>query len=162
VYFPRLVIPLASVGAWLPDMAIALVVLAGVMAVYGLAPAATVVYLPLFALLAILSALAVSVWLSALNVAYRDIHYAAPFFIQIGLFLTPVTYPATLVGSRVLRSLFALNPMSGAVEGFRWSLTGAGQAPWALAAGSFVVASIVLVLGLVYFRRVEQFFADVI
>ena len=143
-------------------MAIALVVLAGVMAVYGLAPAATVVYLPLFALLAILSALAVSVWLSALNVAYRDIHYAAPFFLQIGLFLTPVTYPATLVGSRALRSLFALNPMSGAVEGFRWSLTGAGQAPWGLAAGSFAVASIVLVLGLLYFRRVEQFFADVI
>ena len=162
VYFPRLVIPLASVGAWLPDLGVALVVLAGVMAVYGLAPAATVVFLPLFALLAILSALAVSVWLSALNVAYRDIHYAAPFFIQIGLFLTPVTYPATLVGSRALRSLFALNPMSGAVEGFRWSLTGAGQAPWGLAAGSFAVASIVLVLGLLYFRRVEQFFADVI
>lgn len=162
VYFPRLVIPVASVAAWLPDMVIAFVVLLGVMAIYGMAPAATIVFLPVFILLAVMSALAVSVWLSALNVAYRDIHYAAPFFIQIGLFLTPVTYPATLVGSHLLRGMFVLNPMSGAVEGFRWSLTGAGHAPWGLAAGSFAVAGVVLVLGLLYFRRVEQFFADVI
>ena len=162
VYFPRLVIPLASVCAWLPDMVIALVVLIGVMAIYGLAPAATIVFLPLFVVLGVIAALALSVWLSALNVAYRDIHYAAPFFLQVGLFLTPVTYPATLVHAGRLRSLFALNPMSGVVEGFRWSLTGVGHAPWGLAAGSLVVGSLVLVTGLVYFRRVEQFFADVI
>lgn len=161
VYFPRLVIPLASVSSWLPDLLIATVVLLGMMGLYGLAPTATLVFLPVFVVLALVSALAVSVWLSALNVAYRDVHYAAPFFIQIGLFLTPVTFPATLVPER-LRWLFALNPMSGVVEGFRWAVTGVGHAPWGLAAASLAIGGAVLVLGLVYFRRVEQFFADVI
>ncbi|MGH2718274.1 MAG: ABC transporter permease [Actinomycetota bacterium] len=161
VYFPRLVIPLASVSSWLLDMVIATLVLIAMMAVYGLAPARTVVFLPVFMVLAIISSLAVSLWLSALNVAYRDIHYAAPFFIQIALFLTPVTFPATLLPFRY-RWLFALNPMSGAVEGFRWAITGAGHPPWAPAGASLAIAGIVLVLGLRYFRKVEQFFADVI
>src|SRR6267378_1079219 len=108
VYFPRLIMPMASVFSWLPDVAIALV----------------------FLLLGVITALAASFWLSALNVAYRDIHYAAPFFIQVGLFLTPVIYPASLIHSPKLRVLFALNPMAGAVEGFRWAVLGRGAAPW--------------------------------
>lgn len=161
VYFPRLVIPLASVLSWLPDVGIASVVLAALMAILGIAPAASVVFVPLFVLLAIVTALAAGLWLSALNVAYRDIHYAAPFFLQLGLFATPVTYPSTLV-PHAFRSLFGLNPMSGVVEGFRWALVGHGAAPWALVGESAVVAGVILVAGLMYFRRVEQFFADVI
>jgi lipopolysaccharide transport system permease protein len=162
VYFPRLIMPMASVLSWLPDVAISLVVLIGVMALYGLAPAATVLALPLFVLLALVAALAVSIWLSALNVAYRDIHYAAPFFIQVGLFLTPVTYPASLIHSPKLRLLFALNPMAGAVEGFRWAVLGRGASPWLPALESLLVAGALLIGGLLYFRRAEQFFADVI
>jgi lipopolysaccharide transport system permease protein len=162
VYFPRLIMPMASVLSWLPDVAISLVVLIGVMALYGLAPSATVLALPVFVLLALISALAVSIWLSALNVAYRDIHYAAPFFIQVGLFLTPVTYPASLIHSPKLRVLFALNPMAGAVEGFRWAVLGRGPGPWLPALESLLVAGALLIGGLLYFRRAEQFFADVI
>ena len=162
VYFPRPIMPMASVLSWLPDVAISLVVLIGVMALYGLAPSATVLALPVFVLLALVAALAVSIWLSALNVAYRDIHYAAPFFIQVGLFLTPVTYPASLIHSPRLRMLFALNPMAGAVEGFRWAVLGRGPAPWLPALESLLVAGALLIGGLLYFRRAEQFFADVI
>lgn len=162
VYCPRLVIPLASVLAWIPDIGIALVVLIGVMALYGIAPAATVIFLPLFILLGLMTAIAAGVWLSALNVAYRDVRYVVPFFLQLGLFLTPVTYPAGLIHSSTLRILFGLNPMTGVVEGFRWALLGSGPAPWIAAAESLAVAGIVLLGGLLYFRRVEQFFADVI
>ena len=162
VYFPRLIMPIASALSWLPDVVIATVVLLAVMAISGLAPAGTIILLPVFVALAIISALAASVWLSALNVAYRDIHYAAPFFIQIGLFLTPVTYPVTLVHSQKLRLLFAINPMAGAVEGFRWALLGRGPAPWVPALESLLVAGAILLGGLLYFRRAEQFFADVI
>jgi lipopolysaccharide transport system permease protein len=162
VYFPRLIMPVASVLSWLPDVAISLVVLIAVMALYGLAPSATVLALPLFVVLALLAALAVSIWLSALNVAYRDIHYAAPFFIQVGLFLTPVTYPASLIHSPKLRMLFALNPMAGVVQGFRWAVLGRGTAPWVPALESLAVAGALLIGGLLYFRRAEQFFADVI
>jgi lipopolysaccharide transport system permease protein len=162
VYCPRLVIPLASVLAWIPDVGIALLVLIGVMALYGIAPAATIVFLPLFILLGLMTAIAAGVWLSALNVAYRDVRYVVPFFLQLGLFLTPVTYPATLIHSSKLRLLFSLNPMTGVVEGFRWALLGSGPAPWMSAADSLAVTGIVLLGGLLYFRRVEQFFADVI
>jgi lipopolysaccharide transport system permease protein len=162
VYFPRLIMPMASVLSWLPDVAIATVVLIVVMAAAALAPGVPLLALPLFVLLAIESSLAASVWLSALNVAYRDIHYAAPFFIQVGLFLTPVTYPASLIRSGKLRVLYALNPMNGVVEGFRWAMLGRGPAPWTAAAESLVIAGVVLLGGLLYFRRAEQFFADVI
>ena len=161
VYFPRLVIPIASVLAWLPDLGVALVVLLGLMAVNGLAPSPVLILLPLFVGLGLVSALAVAVWLSALNVAYRDIQYAAPFFIQIGLFVTPVTYASNLIPERY-RLLLALNPMTGVVDGFRWSVTGSGGAPWGQAIASLAIGGLVLALGLAYFRRVEQFFADVI
>jgi lipopolysaccharide transport system permease protein len=162
VYFPRLIMPMASVLSWLPDVAIALVVLIAVMAVSGLAPSVALLLLPLFVLLALVSALAASIWLSALNVAYRDIHYAAPFFIQVGLFLTPVTYPASLIHSSKLRLLFALNPMAGVVDGFRWAVLGRGASPLIPAIESLLVAGALLITGVMYFRRAEQFFADVI
>ena len=152
---------MASVLSWLPDVAIALVVLIAVMALYGLAPAATVAAAGVRPACPHLGPRA-SVWLSALNVAYRDIHYAAPFFIQIGLFLTPVTYPASLIHSSKLRLLFALNPMAGVVDGFRWAVLGRGPSPWMPALESLLVGGTLLVAGLLYFRRAEQFFADVI
>ncbi|HEU5002987.1 MAG TPA: ABC transporter permease [Actinomycetota bacterium] len=161
VYFPRLVIPLAAVASWVPDVFIGILVLIGVMAVYGIAPAGAVVLLPLFIALGFLTAVSFSLWLSALNVAYRDIHYAAPFFIQLGLFLTPVTYPSTLVHAHLLRLALSLNPMTGVVEGFRWALLG-GAAPWSAVGISFLVTCIILLSGILYFRRVEQFFADII
>lgn len=162
VYFPRLIVPLASVLAWMPDAIIGLGVLLVVMGVQGIAPAATIVLVPAFVLLGLVVALAAAVWLSALNVAYRDIHYVAPFFLQLGLFLTPVTYPATLIHSTTLRLLLALNPVTGVVEGFRWAVLGRGAAPWSAVAVSLSVAVVVLAGGVVYFRRVEQLFADVI
>jgi lipopolysaccharide transport system permease protein len=162
VYCPRLVIPLASVLSWIPDVFIALVVLIGLMALYGIPPAVTMVFLPLFIVLGLLTAIAAGVWLSALNVAYRDIRYVVPFFLQLGLFLAPVTYPATLIGSSTLRLLFGLNPMTGVVEGFRWAVLARGPAPWSSVGESIATAVIVLVTGLIYFRRVEQFFADII
>lgn len=162
VYFPRLIMPLATVASWLPDVAIASVVLLVVMAACGLVPGLPILAVPLFVALAIVVSLAASIWLSALNVAYRDIHYAAPFFIQVGLFLTPVTYPATLIHSARLRLLFSLNPMTGVVEGFRWAIIGRGPSPWGPALESLVIAGIILVLGVLYFRRAEQLFADVI
>jgi lipopolysaccharide transport system permease protein len=161
VYFPRLVMPLAALLSWLPDLAIAAVILVVIMLFYGLVPAATVVLLPLFAAGAVLAAAGVGVWLSALNVAYRDVRYAVPFLIQIGLFASPVVYPASLVPDH-LRLLYGLNPMAGVVEGFRWALLGRGDAPLGLVAVSGATAVVLLITGLFYFRRVEHGFADVI
>lgn len=162
VYFPRLIVPFASVASWLPDLVIGLLVLLGLMAINGLGPGPAVLLVPAFILLAVMVALAASVWLSALNVAYRDIHYVAPFFLQLGLFLTPVTYPPTLIHSSRLRLLQGLNPMTGVVDGFRWAVVGHGPAPWGVIAESIAVAGTIFVAGLLYFRRTEQFFADVI
>lgn len=161
VYFPRLVMPLAALLSWLPDLAIASVILVGLMLVQGLVPAWTMVLLPIFAVGALLAAASVGVWLSALNVAYRDVRYAVPFMIQLGLFASPVVYPASIVPHR-FRLLYGLNPMAGVVEGFRWALIGGGSAPWALMAVSAATAVLLLLGGLFYFRRVEHGFADVI
>ncbi len=117
--------------------------------------------LPVFMGYAVLAAGSLSLWLSALNVAYRDVRYAVPFMIQLGLFVTPVIYPTSLVPAD-FRPLFGLNPMAGVVEGFRWSLLAKGHPAWALMAVSAIVATLLLVGGLFYFRRVEQGFADVI
>jgi lipopolysaccharide transport system permease protein len=161
VYFPRLVMPLAALLSWLPDLAIASVILVGLMLVQGLVPAWTMVLLPIFAVGALLAAASVGVWLSALNVAYRDVRYAVPFMIQLGLFASPVVYPASIVPHR-FRLLYGLNPMAGVVEGFRWALIGGGSAPWSLMAVSAATAVLLLLGGLFYFRRVEHGFADVI
>jgi lipopolysaccharide transport system permease protein len=161
VYFPRLVMPLAALLSWLPDLIVASVILVGIMLIYGLVPAWTAILLPVFAAGALLAAASVGVWLSALNVAYRDVRYAVPFMIQLGLFASPVVYPATLVPSR-FRALYGLNPMAGVVEGFRWALLGRGGPPWALMGVSAATAGVLLVGGIFYFRRVEHGFADVI
>jgi lipopolysaccharide transport system permease protein len=161
IYFPRLVIPIAGVLAGLVDFAIAFSVLIVLMLHYGIVPTWTIATLPLFVLLAILSALAVGLWLSALNVQYRDVRYTVGFLTQIWLFLSPVAYPSSLVPAR-WRPLYGLNPMAGVVEGFRWALVGKTPAPGAMLAVSAVVVMLLLVGGLYYFRRMENGFADVI
>jgi lipopolysaccharide transport system permease protein len=129
VYFPRLVVPLAALLSWLPDLAIASVLVVGLMLIYGIVPSATIVFLPLFGLFSLLAAASVSVWLSALNVSYRDVRYAVPFILQLWLFATPVVYPASLVPVQ-WRPLFGLNPMAGVVEGFRWALLRSNAPSW--------------------------------
>jgi lipopolysaccharide transport system permease protein len=160
VYFPRLIIPLAAVLAPLVDFAIAFAILAAVMAWFGVVPGPALVWLPLFLVLAIATAAAVGVWLSALSVRYRDIRYVVPFTIQLWLFATPVAYPASLVPDR-WRLVYGLNPMTGVIEGFRWVLAD-GRPPGALTAVSALVVAALLVGGFVQFRRLEGTFADVI
>jgi len=161
IYFPRLVIPIAGVLAGLVDFAIAFVVLIFLMLYYGIIPTWTIATLPLFVLLAILTALAAGLWLAALNVQYRDVRYTVGFLTQIWLFLSPVAYPSSLVPARY-RLIYGLNPMAGVVEGFRWALIGKTPAPSALLAVSVGVVLLLLVGGLFYFRRMENSFADVI
>lgn len=161
VYFPRLLIPTSAVLAGLVDFAVAFVVLVGLMVFYGIVPTAAVLTLPLFVLLAIATALAVGVWLSALNVRYRDVRYTTPFLTQFWLFVTPVAYPASLV-PEPWRAILGLNPMTGVVEGFRWALLGTVQAPRTIFAISTVVVIALLVAGLYQFRRMEKTFADVV
>lgn len=161
VYFPRLVIPLSAVLAGLVDFGIAFMVLLGMMAHYGIVPTAAVAALPLFLLLALGTALGVGLWLSALNVQYRDVRYTIPFLTQFWLFATPVAYPASLVPD-FWRPLLGLNPMAGVVEGFRWALLGTAQTPGPLLAVSVTVVFALLVGGLHYFRRMEKTFADVV
>jgi lipopolysaccharide transport system permease protein len=161
VYFPRLLIPVASVVTPLIDFAISFTVLVAMLLWYGVAPSVTLVAVPAFALLAVTSALAASLWFSALNVEYRDVRYVLPFLLQFWLFATPVAYPASLLPER-WRVLYALNPMVSVVEGFRWALLGSPcPGPWSIAV-STITAVVVLAAGLVYFRRVEGSFADVI
>jgi len=161
VYFPRLVIPLAAVLAGLVDFAITFLVLLGMMAYYGIVPTVAIATLPLFILLVIATALAVGLWLSALNVQYRDVRYTIPFLTQFWLFATPIAYPSSLVPER-WRVFYGLNPMAGVVESFRWALLGTANAPGPMLAVSMGVVLILLVGGLYYFRRMEKTFADVV
>lgn len=160
VYFPRLLIPAASVVTPLIDLGIAFMVLVAMLAWYGTVPGVAVLCIPLFALLAFATALAASLWFSALNVEYRDVRYVLPFVVQFWLFATPVAYPASLVPAQ-WRALYGLNPMASVVEGFRWSMLGSAP-PLAMTAVSVVVVTVALAGGLVYFRRMEGTFADVI
>jgi lipopolysaccharide transport system permease protein len=161
VYFPRLVIPIATVLAGLVDFAIAFAVLIILMIFYHIVPTKAVVLLPLFLLLAVTTALAVGLWLSALNVKYRDVRYTIPFLMQFWLFATPVAYPASLV-PEPWRALYGLNPMTGVVEGFRWALLGKSQSPGPLLWVSVVAVIVMLIGGLRYFRKTESTFADVV
>lgn len=160
VYFPRLVVPLSSVLAGIVDFAIAFVVLLILMAFYGIRPTAAVVWLPLLVLLAVVSALSVGLWLSALNVKYRDVRYTIPFLTQLWMFATPVAYPSSII-PEPWRTLSGLNPMAGVVEGFRWALLGNGHAPGALLWVSVAAVLLLFVGGLIYFRRMESTFADI-
>lgn len=160
VYFPRLIIPLASVLAGLVDFAIASVVLVGLMFYYGISPGWEIWTLPLFTLLAVATALAVGLWLSALNVKYRDVRYTIPFLAQFWLFITPVAYPSTLVPDK-WQAIYGMNPMVGVVDGFRWALLGKAP-PGPMLAVSVIATGVLLVGGLFYFRRMEKCFADIL
>lgn len=161
VYFPRLVIPVAPVLAGLVDFGIAFLVLIGMMLYYGIMPTFAVLTIPLFLILAVATALSVGLWLSALNVEYRDVRYTIPFLTQFWLFATPVAYSSSLVPES-WRALYGLNPMAGVVEGFRWALLGKAEGPGILLAVSIIVVIILLIGGLYYFQRMEKTFADVV
>ncbi|MDP2725936.1 MAG: ABC transporter permease [Dehalococcoidia bacterium] len=161
VYFPRLAIPVAAVLAGLVDFAIAFLVLLGMMLYYGIMPTAAVFTLPLFVIFAIVTALAVGLWLSALNVQYRDVRYTIPFLTQFWLFATPIAYSSSLVPES-WRAWYGLNPMAGVVEGFRWALLGKGEGIGPLLIVSALAVSLLLLGGLAYFRRMEKTFADVV
>ncbi len=161
VYFPRLIIPLASALAPAVDLAVGLLALLVVLIVARLGPGWQISLLPLFALMAIAAALAVTVWAAALDVQYRDVRYVVPFVVQVLMFVTPVVYPASLVDSS-LHPLLGLNPMAGVVEGWRWSLLGRPAMPWSIVVTSSATTTLLLVGGVFYFRRVERGFADVI
>ena len=161
VYFPRLVVPISSVLGGLLDFAIAFLILLLMMGYYGIRPTWAVVTVPGFILLAIAAALGVGLWLSALNVKYRDVRYTINFLTQLWLLATPVAYPSSLIPVR-WRPLYGLNPMAGVVEGFRWALLGKTQRPGALLFVSVVAVILILVGGLYYFRRMEAQFADVV
>ncbi|MBI5649290.1 MAG: ABC transporter permease [Chloroflexi bacterium] len=161
VYFPRLIIPLAAIGAGLVDFAIAFVVLIGLMLYFGIIPTLAIITLPLFILLAVLTALAVGLWLSALNVQYRDVQHLIPFMIQAWMYASPVAYSAGLIPSGPWRLVYGLNPLAGVIQGFRWALLGAAP-PDEMLWVSVAVVLVLLVSGLYYFRRMEQTFADVV
>lgn len=161
VYFPRLVVPIAAVLGGVVDFAIAFVILLAMMFYFGIVPGWAIVTLPLFIVLAITTALAVGLWLSALNVKYRDVRYTINFLVQFWLFATPVAYPSSLIPVQ-WRWAYGLNPMAGVVEGFRWALLGKTDPPGALLAVSIAVVVLLLMGGLYYFRKMEQEFADVV
>ena len=161
VYFPRMVIPMSSVFSSVVDFAIAFVILLGMMLFYRITPTSAVWTLPLFILLALVTALGVGLWLSSLNVIYRDVGYVLPFLTQLWFYLTPIVYSATIVPEQ-WRILFALNPMVGVVEGFRWALLGTETAPGPVVAVSAVISVILLITGMYYFRRMERNFADLV
>lgn len=161
VYFPRLLMPAAAVLSGLVDFAIAFTVLVGFLFWYGQAPSLALLAVPFLILLAATTALAVGLWLSALNVQFRDVRYVIPFLIQVWLFATPVVYPSSLVPEG-WRTLYGINPMVGVVEGFRWALLGQADAPGPLLLVSALTVAGLLIAGLYYFQRTEQTFADVV
>ena len=161
VYFPRLIVPLASVFSGIVDFALAFIVLLGMMLYYGLVPTLNVLWLPLFLLLALVASLGVGLWLSALNVEYRDVRYVVPFISQFWLLATPIAYPSSLL-HEPWRTIYGLNPMVGVVEGFRWALLRTGTAPGPIIAVSSGAAVVILITGAFYFRRMEKTFADIV
>jgi lipopolysaccharide transport system permease protein len=162
VYFPRLTIPIATVLSGIIDFLLSFVVLLLMMLAFGIAPTANVIFLPFFVLLTLVTSLGVGLWLSAMNVQFRDVRYVVPFLTQFWMFVTPVAYPSSLIQNETLRALFFLNPMAGVVEGFRWALLGTDSLPGVMVGVSSVAALLLLVSGLFYFRRMEKTFADVV
>jgi lipopolysaccharide transport system permease protein len=161
VYFPRLFVPIASVVSGLIDFALAFIVLLGMMLYYGIHPTIHVIWLPFFLLLTLITSLGVSLWLSALNVQFRDVRFILPFLTQLWLFATPIAYPSSLL-SEPWRTLYGINPMVGVVEGFRWALLGSETAPGPMVIISSLAALAILISGTYYFRRLEKTFADVV
>jgi lipopolysaccharide transport system permease protein len=161
VYFPRLILPLASVLGGLVDFGIAFVLLLAVVFGYGIVPSLTVFLVPVFVALLMLTALGAGLWLSALNAMYRDVRYTVPFLLQLWLFASPVVYPASQI-PEPWRAVYGLNPMAGVIEGFRWALLGRGQPPDLLLAVSAAAVLVLVFGGLRYFRRVEGHVVDVV
>lgn len=161
VYFPRLVIPIATILSGLVDFAIGLALLLIFMLCHGFYPGAALFWFPAFLLLSLVTALGVGLWLSALNVEYRDVRYAVPFLVQFWMFATPIAYSANML-HEPWRTVYSLNPMVGVVEGFRWSVLGRGTPPGLALVASSTAACLTLLSGLFYFRRMEKGFADVV
>ena len=161
VYFPRLILPLATVTTGLVDLAIQFVLLVGLMLWYGVVPSWAILLAPLFIAECTLVSLALGLWLTALNVKYRDIGHLVPFMTQIWMYLTPIVYATSMVPER-WRAVYALNPMVGVIEGFRWAMLGQSAPDWTMLAVSFSVVLVLFVGGLYYFNRVERTFADII
>jgi lipopolysaccharide transport system permease protein len=161
VYFPRVILPISSVVSGLLDFVISFVVLICMTFYYRIVPTKAVLWLPFFTLLAVLTALGVGLWLSALNALYRDVRYVLPFLVQFWMFASPVAYPSSLVPAN-WRGLYGLNPMVGVIEGFRWALTGHGQPPGALMAASSAGVGLLVLSGLIYYHAVEGKIADVV
>jgi len=161
VYFPRLVIPLAGVGSPLADFGFGLLLLLPLMAWHGVAPTWSLLTVPFWLLAMLALALAIGLWLGPLNVRYRDIMHTLPFITQIWMFATPIAYPLSMIPAK-WRALYSLNPMVGIIEGFRWSLVGTARPDLGAVAISLTVIAVALVAGLIYFRRMERSFADVI
>jgi lipopolysaccharide transport system permease protein len=163
VYFPRIILPIAATGTYLIDFAIAMVVLVGMMIFYGIAPTLAILWLPIFTQIAVVTSLGIGIGMSALNAKYRDVRYAVAFVVQIWFFLSPVMYPAnSSFVSPSVRPLYDLNPMVGVIEGFRWSLLGIGEGPDLTTLLSAATAILLFVAAVMYFRRLERSFADVI
>jgi lipopolysaccharide transport system permease protein len=162
VYYPRMVSPIAGVISAIPDFFLAFLILIGMMVFYGIYPdPVRLLLLPPLMLLAFTTALSVGLWLSALNVEYRDIRYTIPFLTQFWLFITPIAYPSSLL-DEPWRTIYGLNPMAGVIEGFRWALLGSGDPPGLMVLVSALVTLVILIGGLFYFRRMERSFGDVI
>lgn len=161
IYFPRLLLPMSAVLSGLLDLLISFTILIGMMIWYQRLPTVNIWLVPFFVLMATLTAIGVSLWLSALNVQYRDVRYVIPFLVQFWLFSTPIAYPSSLVPEK-WRALYGLNPMAGVVEGFRWALLGDTSVSMPMVFVSFFVVIVVLISGLYYFRRMEETFADVV
>ncbi|MEQ1731604.1 MAG: ABC transporter permease [Vicinamibacterales bacterium] len=160
VFFPRLVLPTAAIVAMVIDFGCALVVLMAMMAYYGVVPPLAAVTVPLFLLLAFATALGAGLWLSALNVKFRDVKYVVPFLLQVWMFATPIAYPSSLLDGP-WRTVYALNPMVGVVDGFRWALLGTATAPDRTLVAAIAVALLLLISGAYYFRQTERTFADI-
>lgn len=161
VYFPRLAIPIANVLSGVVDFVLAFIVLIVMMIFFGITPTINVLWLPFFLLLALVTSLGVSLWLSAMNVQFRDVQYIIPFITQFWLFATPIAYPSSLL-SEPWRTVYAINPMVGVVEGFRWALLGSNTVPGPMIMVSSLVSVLLLISGAFYFRRLEKTFADVV
>jgi lipopolysaccharide transport system permease protein len=161
IYFPRMVVPISGVISGIVDFVLAFTVLLGMMLYYGIMPSINLLWLPLLLFLALMTSLGVGLWLSAMNVQFRDVRYVVPFLTQLWLFATPVAYPSSLL-TEPWRTLYGLNPMVGVVEGFRWALVGTNTAPGPLIIASALISLAVLVGGAFYFRHLERTFADVV
>jgi lipopolysaccharide transport system permease protein len=162
VYFPRLVVPISTVLSGVIDFTLSFLVLIIMMLFFGILPTGNVVFLPFFLFLAFSTSLGVGLWLSAMNVQFRDVRYTVPFLTQFWLFATPIAYPSSLIENELLRALYGINPMVGVIEGFRWALLGVDTAPGPILIVSTSATILIMLSGLLYFRRMEKTFADVV